>query len=78
MSNEFNLLERWPELFEGLDEKEVKVLIDTFASSWHEGWEPNYEDVKLMTDYVKGKITQEEYFEITLAEARAVEARNQK
>lgn len=78
VNNEFNIVEQWPELFEGLSKDKKKSVINNLASSWHEGWKPNYEDVKLLTDYEKGLITEEDYIQLTLIAARNLEARNKK
>lgn len=56
------LQEQWPELFEQLDEAQSRAVVQAFAGSWHEGWEPNYEDVKNLVDETAGVIDQEEYF----------------
>jgi hypothetical protein len=58
---EFNIDTRWPELFTRLDETTRIHVINTFASSWHEGWIPNREDVENLTDYARGAIDEEEY-----------------
>lgn len=76
MDTEFNILSQWPELFEGLSKDRKKSVINNLASSWHEGWVPNYEGVKLLTDYEKGIITEEDYMQLTLIAARNLEAKN--
>jgi len=57
----FDVAQRWPELFAQLDESQRTVVIETLASSWHEGWEPNREDVENLTDHARGAIDTDEY-----------------
>ena len=61
MAAEFNIEARWPELFEPLDNATRTHVVNTFASSWHEGWVPNREDVENLTDYARGVIDKAEY-----------------
>lgn len=57
----FDVDERWPELFVALNDAQRIAVIQTLASSWHEGWEPNREDVENLTDHARGAIDTEEY-----------------
>lgn len=59
--DKFDVHERWPELFAQLTEEQRTAVIQTLASSWHEGWEPNREDVENLTDFSRGAIDLEEY-----------------
>lgn len=61
METEFNIRGRWPELFAPLSERQQRVVVNAFASSWHEGWVPNRPDVENLTDLVRGAITEAEY-----------------
>jgi type III secretory pathway component EscV len=61
MATEFNIEERWPELFEQLTIDQRRAVINALASNWHEGWVPNREDVENLTDYVRGAIDRSEY-----------------
>lgn len=61
MATEFNIQGRWPELFAPLSEKQRKIVVNAFASSWHEGWVPNRPDVENLTDLVRGAIDEAEY-----------------
>lgn len=61
MSDHLDIEERWPELFEQLDEDQRWRVVQTFAASWHEGWVPNREDVENLTDLVRGAIDHDEY-----------------
>jgi hypothetical protein len=65
----------WPELFEGLDAGQRWSVVQAFAANWHEGWQPNREDVELLTDKVKGLIDGDEYMRRVrrLAEDRALQ-----
>lgn len=61
MAAEFNIEARWPELFAPLEEETRRAVVNSFASSWHEGWAPNREDVENLTDYARGAIDKSEY-----------------
>ena len=61
MSDHLDIEERWPELFEQLDDDQRWRVVESFAASWHEGWEPNREDVENLTDLVRGAIDHDEY-----------------
>lgn len=60
MAHQF-VAEWWPELFEGLTKVQRRAVLNTLASSYHEGWEPNREDVENATDYARGVIDRDEY-----------------
>ena len=51
----------WPELFDGLSQQERRSIVQAFAANWHEGWEPNFDDVNDMCEYSKGLIDYDEY-----------------
>ncbi|WP_422934225.1 hypothetical protein [Sinomonas sp. P47F7] len=57
----FDIEERWPELFAQLDASQRRSVLNTLAADWHEGWEPNREDVENITDLVRGAIDQDEF-----------------
>ncbi|WIK58403.1 hypothetical protein CJ184_003780 [Actinotignum urinale] len=57
----FDIDQRWSQLFDGLTFTQKQNVMNVLASSWHEGWEPDYEDVKNLTDYAKGNISETEY-----------------
>ena len=61
MAAEFDIEARWPELFALLHEDDRRAVVNTLASSWHEGWVPNREDVENLTDYARGAIDKAEY-----------------
>ncbi|WP_424937777.1 MULTISPECIES: hypothetical protein [Bacteria] len=57
----FDVDERWPELFAQLTATQHVAVLQTLASSWHEGWAPNREDVENLTDHIRGAIDRDEY-----------------
>lgn len=57
----------WPELFDGLDEGERGAITEAFAANWHEGWQPNYEDVRDLVELRRGLIDETEYRARTFA-----------
>lgn len=57
----FDVEERWPDLFSGLDAWQRRAVVQSLATEWHEGWEPNREDVANLTDLVRGVIDRAEY-----------------
>ena len=61
MAESFNIEQEWPELFAQLDAKQRRAVVQSLASAWHEGWEPNREDVENLTDRARGAIDREEY-----------------
>ena len=61
MVERFEIEQRWPELFVELDANNRRAVVQSFASAWHEGWEPNREDVENLTDKVRGAIDDAEY-----------------
>lgn len=61
MAKEFDIAERWPELFEQLDAAQRRAVVQSLALSWHEGWIPNREDVENLTDRARGAIDAAEY-----------------
>ncbi|NUP74316.1 MAG: hypothetical protein HOQ07_06670 [Sinomonas sp.] len=61
MSERFDVEQRWPELFEQLDEAKRRSVLNTLAADWHEGWIPNREDVENITDLARGAIDAAEY-----------------
>lgn len=61
MAAEFDIEGRWPELFEQLDAVQRRAVVQSLAAAWHEGWEPNREDVENLTDRARGAIDRKEY-----------------
>ncbi len=57
----FDVEARWPELFAQLDAEQRRAVVQSLAAGWHEGWEPNREDVADLIDYARGALTFDEY-----------------
>ena len=68
----FDVEARWPELFDQLDADKRRAVVRSLAAGWHEGWEPNREDVADLADYVRGAITFDEYQERSEAKAERI------
>jgi hypothetical protein len=62
VAEQFDIEQRWPELFEQLEARQRRAIVQSFVSAWHEGWVPNREDVKNLTDEARGDIDHDEYF----------------
>jgi O-succinylbenzoate synthase len=61
MAEKFDIVQCWPELFAQLDATQRRAVVQSLASAWHEGWEPNREDVENLTDEARGAIDWDEY-----------------
>lgn len=61
MDRVLDVEQRWPELFAGLEPAQRNAVVQSLASSWHEGWEPNRPDVENLVNFVKGVIDRSEY-----------------
>ena len=61
MTERLDIEDRWPELFEQLDEVQRRAVVQSFAAAWHEGWIPNREDVENLADEARGAIDEAEY-----------------
>ena len=57
----FDIEQRWPELFEPLDDVQRAAVVQALASSWHEGATPTRDVVENLTAYAAGKIDEIEY-----------------
>lgn len=57
----FDIEQRWPDLFEGLDPSQREIILDALALGWHEGNEPTRRVVENLTDYVRREISIDEY-----------------
>ena len=76
MSTGQRFVERWPELFEGLPEREVAATVRALAVTWLDGgMVPEFEDVKALTDVARGAMSREEYWVWARERARALAAR---
>ena len=61
MAEKFDIEERWPDLFAQLDSTQRNAVRQSLAAARHEGWTPNREDVKNLTDEARGAIDETEY-----------------
>ena len=65
----FNIIERWPELFENLDARGRRVVVQVLAVQWHAGWIPNRDDVADLMACQLGEIDNEEHLRRNAARA---------
>ncbi|MFT4298348.1 MAG: hypothetical protein QM597_01730 [Aeromicrobium sp.] len=72
MVRQFDIEERWPELFASLDAAQRDAVVQALAAGWHEGFEPTREDVENLTDFARGAIDGDEYQRRALATAERV------
>lgn len=61
MDRVLDVEQRWPELFAGLEPAQRNAVVQSLASSWHEGWEPNRPDVENLVNFVTGVIDRKEF-----------------
>lgn len=71
MGEVFDVEQRWPELFAPLDRQQRWAVSQSVAIGWHEGWEPNREDVANLVDNARGVID-DEYLRRARERARRV------
>jgi len=72
MTRQDLLADRWPDLLALLSVPQRRAVLNALAAGWHEGWEPNREDVSDLVDYARGAITTEEYQERSIAKVRNI------
>lgn len=58
---QFDIEERWPELFVELDDVQRNSVRQSLAAGWHEGFEPTRDDVEDLTEFARGAIDLDEY-----------------
>ena len=58
-----SFVERWPELFEGLGEREVAATVRALSSMGEGGWEVGFEEVKALTGVSRGALSRDGYVE---------------
>ncbi|MGV2852840.1 hypothetical protein ACNPON_02560 [Glutamicibacter sp. AGC13] len=61
MERVLDVEQQWPELFAGLEPRQRNAVLQSLASSWHEGWMPNRPDVENLVNFVTGVIDRVEY-----------------
>ncbi len=66
----FDIEQRWPELFAELDDVQREAVVQALAAAWHEGWQPNREDVENLTDEARGAISHDEFLRRSLEAAQ--------
>jgi Antitoxin VbhA len=59
--------QRWPELFEPLDDDQKQRVSDALSNNRLEGWEPERDDVADLVDREAGRIDTAEYIRRTMA-----------
>lgn len=59
--------QRWPDLFEPLDDEQKQRVSDALANNRLEGWEPQRDDVADLVDREAGRIDTAEYIRRTMA-----------
>lgn len=52
---------KWPEIFEEMTPRQVRAVVQTVASSWHEGREPEREHTARLAARVRGDMSKAEY-----------------
>lgn len=67
MANRLELEAEYPDLFAPLSATDREAVLQTLASSWHDGWTPNRRDVVDLVDLVTGAIDNAEYERRTAA-----------
>ena len=71
MGRMIDVVAEWPELFEGLDERDTEGIRAACASSQLEGRAPTFEGVADLVANASGEITQEEFIARAIARAEA-------
>ncbi|MFF0266388.1 hypothetical protein [Kribbella sp. NPDC004536] len=59
--------QRWPELFESLDDDQKQRVSDALSNNRLEGWEPERDDVADLADREAGRIDTAEYIRRTMS-----------
>lgn len=61
MGEYFDLPDRYPDLFEQLNDKQKRGITQTLASAWLDGYEHSREEIARLIDLELGRISWEEY-----------------
>ena len=71
MGRMIDVVAEWPELFEGLDERDTEGIRAACASSQLEGRAPTFEGVADLVANARGESTHEEFIARAIARAEA-------
>lgn len=71
MGRMIDVVAEWPELFEGLDERDTEGIRAACASSQLEGRAPTFEGVADLVANARGEITHEEFIARAIVRAEA-------
>ena len=72
MGEYFDLPDRYPDLFEQLNNKQKRGITQTLASAWLDGYEHSREEIARLIDLELGRISWEEYRKQILEHALAL------
>lgn len=64
-------VKRWPELFAGLTDTQVRGVVQPIDNNVLDGWDPQREDIEFLTRDARGEFTDDE----AIAEAVALATR---
>lgn len=73
MGEYFDLPDRYPDLFEQLNDKQKRGITQTLASAWLDGYEHSREEIARLIDLELGLISWEEYRKQILEHALALD-----
>ena len=72
MGEYFDLPDRYPDLFEQLNDKQKRGITQALASAWLDGYEHSREEIARLIDLELGRISWEEYRKQSLERARTL------
>ena len=61
---------RWPELFAGLTDTQVRGVVQAIDNNVLEGWDPQREDIEFLTRDARGEFTEDEVIAEAVAMAK--------
>ena len=61
---------RWPELFSGLTDRQVRGVVQAIDNNVLEGWDPQREDIEFLTRDARGEFTEAEVIAEAVAMAK--------
>lgn len=62
--------QRWPDLFAGLPERQVRGIVDAINNNVLEGWQPERADVELLTRSARGELSEDDVIAQAVAMTR--------